>query len=94
VAIARAILRDPRILILDEPTSALDAKSEKSIEESLEELMRDRTTFIIAHRLRTVQRADKILVLKDGKIVEQGKHEDLIKIHNGIYRELYELQKL
>jgi len=94
VAIARAILRDPRILILDEPTSALDAKSEKSIEESLEELMRDRTTFIIAHRLRTVQRADKILVLKDGKIAEQGRHEELIKIPDGIYRELYELQKL
>jgi len=92
VTIARAILRDPRILILDEPTSALDAKSEKFIQESLEKLMKGRTTFIIAHRLSTVRKADKILVIQDGKIAEQGKHEDLINISNGIYRQFYELQ--
>lgn len=92
VAIARAILRDPKILILDEPTSALDAKSEKIIQESLEGLMKNRTTFIIAHRLSTVRRADKILVFKGGEIVETGQHEDLLKIENGVYRHLYELQ--
>lgn len=92
VAIARAILRDPRILILDEPTSALDAQSEKFIQESLEKLMKGRTAIIIAHRLSTVRKADKILVLEKGKIAEQGKHENLIKIPNGLYRQLYELQ--
>ncbi len=92
VAIARAILRDPKILILDEPTSALDAESESFITKSLEELMQGRTTFIIAHRLSTVRRADKILVFKDGTIVEQGKHDELINLPNGVYRRLYELQ--
>ena len=92
VAIAREILRGPKILILDEPTSALDAKSEKVIEGSLRELMNGRTTFIIAHRLSTVRQADKILVFKDGKIVEQGKHDELITIPDGVYRHLYELQ--
>ena len=92
VAISRAILRKPRILILDEPTSALDAKSENIIAKSLEELMKDRTTFIIAHRLSTVRKADRILVLDKGKIAEQGRHEELIKIKNGIYQNLYKLQ--
>ncbi len=92
IAIARAILRDPRILILDEPTSSLDAISEKYIQESLEKLMNGRTTFIIAHRLSTVRKADKIIVLDHRKIVEQGRHEDLVQIPNGIYRRLYELQ--
>ena len=92
VAISRAILRKPRILILDEPTSALDAKSENIITESLEELMKERTTFIIAHRLSTVRKADRILVLDKGKIAEQGRHEELIKIKNGIYQNLYKLQ--
>ena len=92
VAIARAILKDPRILILDEPTSALDARSEKIIQESLEELMKNKTTFIIAHRLSTTRKADKILVLSKGKIAEQGKHSELMQIPNGIYRHLYELQ--
>lgn len=92
VAIARAILRNPKILILDEPTSALDAKSEKFIQESLEELMKGRTTFIIAHRLSTVRKADKILVVQEGKIIEQGRHEKLIQIPNGAYRQFYELQ--
>lgn len=92
LAIARAILRNPRILILDEPTSALDARSESFIAESLAELMAGRTTFIIAHRLSTVRRADTILVLDKGKIVERGKHDELVLIPDGVYRKLYELQ--
>lgn len=92
VAIARAILREPRILILDEPTSALDAGSEKIITESLNELMKGRTTFIIAHRLSTVRKADKILVFKEGRIVESGTHAELLKIEGGEYRRLHELQ--
>src|SRR3989338_2784527 len=91
VAIARAILRNPRILILDEPTSALDPETEQYITKSLEELMRGRTTFIIALLLPTVREAHKILVLKDGIIAEEGKHDDLIKVPNGVYRHLYEL---
>ncbi|HEY4477448.1 MAG TPA: ABC transporter ATP-binding protein [Candidatus Paceibacterota bacterium] len=92
IAIARAVLRDPRILILDEPTSALDARSEQFVEEALRKLMNGRTTFIIAHRLSTVRHADKILVLEKGMIVEQGAHDELVKIENGVYRKLYELQ--
>jgi subfamily B ATP-binding cassette protein MsbA len=92
ISIARAILRNPKILILDEPTSALDAGTEKVITESLEELMNGRTTFIIAHRLSTVRRADLILVFKDGKIVERGTHTDLLSNKNGEYKRLYDLQ--
>lgn len=92
IAIARAILRNPKILILDEPTSALDAVSEKLISESLESLMKGRTTFIIAHRLSTVRKADLILVFEAGKIVEKGTHEELLQIPNGVYKHLYELQ--
>lgn len=92
VAIARAILRNPKILVLDEPTSALDAGSEKIITESLDELMKGKTTFIIAHRLSTVRKADKILVFKEGKIIESGTHDELLKIEGGEYRRLYELQ--
>jgi ABC-type multidrug transport system fused ATPase/permease subunit len=92
VAIARAMLRNPKILILDEPTSALDAGSEKIISESFEELMKGRTTFIVAHRLSTVRKADSILVFKDGAIVEKGTHAELLKINNGEYKRLYELQ--
>jgi len=92
VAIARAILRNPRILVLDEPTSALDAGSEKIITESLEELMRGKTTFIIAHRLSTVRKAHKILVFKEGKIVETGTHSELIAMEGGEYKRLYDLQ--
>ncbi|MDP1629186.1 MAG: ATP-binding cassette domain-containing protein, partial [bacterium] len=92
VAIARAILRDPRILILDEPTSALDARSEKFIQESLDKLMVGRTTFIIAHRLSTVRKADKILVFDKGRLVEIGRHEELIKNLKGIYYQFYKLQ--
>ncbi len=92
VAIARAILRDPKILILDEPTSALDAGSEQVITNSLETLMRGKTTFIIAHRLSTVRKADKIFVFKDGRIIESGTHASLLEISGGEYRRLYELQ--
>ena len=92
VAIARAILRNPAILILDEPTSALDSKTEQFITESLERLMKGRTTFIIAHRLSTVRKADRILVFEKGKIVEEGKHDELIKKTDGVYRRLYEYQ--
>jgi ABC-type multidrug transport system fused ATPase/permease subunit len=92
VSIARAILRDPAILILDEPTSALDAQTEKVVTEALEKLMKDRTTFIVAHRLSTVRKADKILVFEKGLIVEMGTHEELVKKENGVYRHLYEYQ--
>jgi len=92
IALARAFLRSPDILVLDEPTSALDARSEHLIKESFRKLMEGRTTFIIAHRLSTVREADRILVLNDGVIAEQGTHEALIKIPEGIYRGLYELQ--
>ncbi|MBT4731653.1 ATP-binding cassette domain-containing protein, partial [Candidatus Woesearchaeota archaeon] len=92
IAIARAMLRNPKILILDEPTSALDAKTEKFITESLDRLMEDKTTFVIAHRLSTVRKADKILVFKAGKVVEEGKHDDLIKIKDGVYKYLHDYQ--
>lgn len=92
IAIARAILRDPDLLILDEATSSLDAQSESYIQEALEAFMENRTTIIIAHRLSTVKNADKILVIRDGHIVEQGRHEDLITISDGYYNELLKLQ--
>ena len=85
------MLRDPRILILDEPTSALDAETERYITASLDELMAGRTTFIIAHRLSTVRKADLIMVLKDGVIAERGTHQELLAIPDGVYRHLYEL---
>lgn len=91
IAIARAILRNPEILILDEPTSALDSETEHFVTNALEKLMHGRTTFIIAHRLSTVRKAGKILVLKDGHIAESGSHDELMSIGNGIYRHLYEL---
>jgi subfamily B ATP-binding cassette protein MsbA len=91
IAIARALLRQPRILILDEPTSALDARSEHLVQMALEHLVRDRTTLVIAHRLATVRRADRILVLDHGRIVEDGTHEQLLQ-RDGVYRELFDLQ--
>jgi ABC-type multidrug transport system fused ATPase/permease subunit len=91
VAIARAILADPRILILDEATSSLDSESEALIQEGLTELMRGRTTFVIAHRLSTIRRADAILVLEQGQIVERGKHEELLAL-GGRYHALYTRQ--
>ena len=92
VAIARAILKDPKILILDEATSSLDAESERIVQEALETLMEGRTSIIIAHRLSTIRKADKIVVLDNGIIREEGIHEELLKIENGVYRNLSELQ--
>lgn len=91
IAIARAILRDPRILILDEATSSLDAETESLISEALERLMKGRTSFIIAHRLYTVEKANRIVVLDHGQIVESGKHQELLA-KGGIYQRLYEIQ--
>jgi ABC-type multidrug transport system fused ATPase/permease subunit len=92
VAIARALLLDPRILILDDSTSSVDTKTEQLIQQALETLMQGRTTFIIAHRLSTVRKADLILVMDRGQIVEQGGHSDLLKDGAGLYRQIYELQ--
>ncbi len=92
IAIARAILRNPKILILDEATSALDSESEKLVKEALNELMKNRTTFIIAHRLSTIRQADTILVINKGKIVEQGTHNELLTLDDGLYRNLLKLQ--
>lgn len=92
IAIARAILKNPSILVLDEATSSLDAESEKLVQEALELLMMNRTSLIIAHRLSTIRDADRIFVLKKGKIVESGGHEELIQLQNGTYKALVELQ--
>lgn len=92
VAIARAILKDPAILILDEATSSLDAKSERLVQDALEKLMQNRTSIVIAHRLSTIRQVDRILVIKDGVIAEQGTHQELNAIDNGIYSNLLKLQ--
>jgi subfamily B ATP-binding cassette protein MsbA len=91
VSIARAILADPRILILDEATSSLDSESEALIQEGLRYLMRGRTTFVIAHRLSTIRRAEQILVVQDGRIIERGTHASLYALA-GRYRDLYDRQ--
>ncbi len=91
VSIARVMLKDPKILILDEATSSLDSISENAIQDALDNIMKTRTSIVIAHRLTTILKADKILVVSDGKIAEEGTHEELLS-QNGIYRELYETQ--
>ena len=92
IAIARALLKNPSILILDEATSSLDSESEKLVQQALETLMKGRTSIIIAHRLSTIRTADKILVLDKGTITEQGTHTELLEIENGIYKNLSNLQ--
>ncbi len=91
VAIARALLMNPRILILDDSTSSVDTQTEKLIQAALDTLMEGRTTFVIAHRLSTVRRADTILVMDEGRIVEQGTHQELLA-HGGLYKEIHDLQ--
>lgn len=91
IAIARAILKNPRLLIFDEATSALDTESERLIQDAMERLMKDRTTFVLAHRLSTILKADKIVVIKDGEIVETGRHEELVACA-GLYKRLHDLQ--
>jgi subfamily B ATP-binding cassette protein MsbA len=93
LAIARALLKNPPILILDEATSALDSESERLIQVALANVMKDRTTFVIAHRLSTIRRSDRILVIDKGRIAETGSHEELLRV-NGIYKKLYDLQFL
>ena len=91
LAIARALLKNPPILILDEATSALDTESEQLIQDALANVMKGRTTLVIAHRISTVRNADRIFVIDDGRIAESGTHEELFRL-NGIYRKLYDLQ--
>ncbi|MBI3511568.1 MAG: ATP-binding cassette domain-containing protein [Bacteroidetes bacterium] len=92
IAIARAVLKDPSILILDEATSSLDSESERVVQEALDKLMVGRTSFVIAHRLSTIRNADKIIVIEKGRVVEAGTHDELMQIENGLYRSLSRLQ--
>jgi ATP-binding cassette subfamily B protein len=91
LTIARAVLADPKVLILDEATSSVDTRTEVLIQEAMDDLMKNRTSFIIAHRLSTIRNADLILVMRDGDIVEQGTHQELL-VQNGFYAELYNSQ--
>ena len=91
LSIARALMKDPAILMLDEATSALDTESEMVVQKALRNLVKNRTTFVIAHRLSTILNADRIIVLDKGRVMEDGKHGELLK-KNGIYKKLYQLQ--
>ena len=93
ITIARAIVRDPAVLFLDEATSALDSESEEAVQRALGNLRKGRTSFVIAHRLSTIRDADQILVFEAGKVVERGRHEELVE-RGGVYRRLIELQDL
>ena len=92
VAIARAMLKDAPIIILDEATSALDNESEAIVQKALENLMANKTVFVIAHRLSTIHNADRIAVINEGELVELGSHDELMRLQNGRYRLLYEMQ--
>jgi ABC-type multidrug transport system fused ATPase/permease subunit len=92
IAIARAILKNPVILVLDEATSALDSASESIVQDALENLMKNRTSLIIAHRLSTIRNADKIIVLEKGVVKESGTHHQLLTIEEGLYKNLNKLQ--
>lgn len=94
LTIARTVLANKKILILDEATSSVDTRTEKLIQEAMDKLMENKTSFIIAHRLSTIKNADKILVMDDGKIIEEGKHSELIQISNGYYKSLYDQFKI
>jgi ATP-binding cassette subfamily B protein len=91
LSFARAILADPRILVLDEATASIDTLTEKAIQDAIFKVIQGRTSFVIAHRLSTIVNADVILVVQDGKIIEQGRHQELMKMH-GYYYELYTRQ--
>jgi len=91
VAIARTLLKNPRILILDDSTSSVDTETEAEIREALKRLMEDRTTFIIAHRIQSIMNADQILVMDKGKIIQVGKHNELMK-YDGMYRQIFDIQ--
>lgn len=94
IAIARAVLRDPAILILDEATSSLDSESEHLVQQALDSLMKGRTSVVIAHRFSTIRNADKIVVIENGKIVEAGNHEELLAIDSGVYKKLQKMQSV
>ena len=92
IGIARAFLKNAPILVLDEATSALDNQSEHIVQQAIENLMKDRTVFVIAHRLTTIQNADRIAVINHGNLTELGTHEELMNIENGEYKKLYDMQ--
>jgi ABC-type multidrug transport system fused ATPase/permease subunit len=94
LGIARAILANPKILIFDEATSSLDSYSEKLIQEAMEKIRKNRTVIIIAHRLSTIKKADKIIVLENGKVVEEGSHTELSRVQGGLYEKLINLQRM
>ena len=92
MAIARAVVRNPRVIILDEATSALDVASEREVQQAIDKLIGGRTTFIIAHRLSTVRRADRVVVMRNGRCVESGRRDELRNDRNSIFREMEALQ--